>query len=157
MRAIRAIPVIVWVACGLAGANGAADAQTTSKSTASAATRATSKAPARRPLAAKSDAQIEAAIKAKLAKSPKLSVEHLQVRVQGGVATFEGKTDVVQHKGTATRMAKSAGAVAVNNHIQVSEAAKEKAAGNLQTGRRRVQIKRGDPRSETSTAKGQTR
>jgi BON domain len=104
----------------------------------------------------KSDAQIEADIKARLAKSPKLSVEHLQVRVQGGVATFEGKTEVVQHKGTATRMAKSAGAVAVNNHIQVSDAAKEKAAGNLETGRRRAQIKRGDPRSQTDTAKGQS-
>ncbi len=157
MRAIRAIPVIVWVACGLAGANGAADAQTTSKSAAPAASRPASKAPARRPQAGKSDAQIEAAIKAKLAKSPKLSTEHLQVHVQGGVATFEGKTDVVQHKGTATRMAKTAGAVAVNNHIQVSEAAKEKAAGNLETGRRRAQIKRGEPRSETSATKGQSR
>lgn len=96
-----------------------------------------------------SDAQIEAAIKAKLAKSPKLGPEKFQVRVQGGVATFEGRTDVVQHKGTATRMAKSAGAIAVNNHIQISEAAKEKAAANLEKGRRRAQIKRGDTRSDT--------
>jgi hypothetical protein len=160
MRGIRAIPVLVWAMCGLAGASGAASAQTTPKSAAPAATRAqtgASKAPARRPQPTKSDAQIEAAIKAKLAKSPKLSTEHLQVHVQGGVATFEGKTDVVQHKGTATRMAKTAGAVAVNNHIQVSEAAKEKAAGNLETGRRRAQIKRGEPRSQTDTAKGQSR
>jgi hypothetical protein len=95
-----------------------------------------------------SDAQIEAAIRAKLAKSPKLGPEKFQVHVQGGVATFEGKTDVVQHKGTATRMAKSAGALAVNNHIQISDAAKEKAAGNLETGRRRVQVKRGETRSD---------
>ena len=33
--------------------------------------------------------------------------------MQGGVATIEGKTDVVQHKGVATRLAKSGGAVAV--------------------------------------------
>jgi hypothetical protein len=95
------------------------------------------------------DAQIEAAIRAKLAKSEKLSVEKFQVRVQGGVATFEGRTDVVQHKGTATRMAKTAGAIAVINHIQVSDAAKKKSAENLEAGRRRVQIKRGDARSET--------
>jgi osmotically-inducible protein OsmY len=101
-----------------------------------------------------SDAQIEAAIRAKLAKSPKLGPEKFQVHVQGGVATFEGKTDVVQHKGTATRMAKSAGALAVNNHIQVSDAAKQKAASNLETGRRRVQVKRGDARSDGSSTTG---
>jgi len=95
-----------------------------------------------------SDAQIEAIIRTKLAKSPKLGPEKLQVHVQGGVATLEGKTNVVQHKGTATRMAKSAGALAVNNHIQVSDAAKQKAAANLETGRRRAQVKRGDARSE---------
>lgn len=104
-----------------------------------------------------SDRQIEAAIRAKLAKSPKLGPEKIQVHVQGGVATLEGKTDVVQHKGTATRMAKSAGALAVNNHIQISDAAKQKAAANLETGRRRVQIKRGDARSDTDTARSQAR
>ena len=157
MRGIRTIPVFVWVACGLIGASEAAGAQTTPKSAPSTATRpqaSASRTPTRAQ-PAKSDAQIEAAIKAKLAKSPKLSQEHLQVHVQGGVATFEGKTDVVQHKGTATRMAKTAGAVAVNNHIQVSEAAKEKAAGNLETGRRRAQVKRGETRSETAPPRSQ--
>jgi hypothetical protein len=93
------------------------------------------------------DAQLEASIRAKLAKS-KVSADKFTVHVQGGVATFEGKTNVVQHKGVATRMAKTAGAVAVNNHVQVSDAAKLKAAGNLEEGRRRAQIKRGDARSE---------
>jgi len=46
-------------------------------------------------------------------------------------------------------MAKAAGALAVNNRIQVSDAAKEKAAANLETGRRRAQIKRGDARSDS--------
>jgi len=64
--------------------------------------------------------------------------------VQGGVATFTGKTDVLQHKGTATRLAKNAGAVKVVNHIEVSDAAKEKAASNLDGGRRRAQVKRSD-------------
>jgi hypothetical protein len=43
-------------------------------------------------------------------------------------------------------MAKSAGAKKVVNKIQVGDAAKEKAAGNLEQGRRRVQVKRSEPR-----------
>jgi precorrin isomerase len=68
------------------------------------------------------------------------------------VATFEGKTNVIQHKGVATRLAHSSGAVAVANHIEINEAAREKAAENLESGRRRAQIKRGEARSETATA-----
>lgn len=94
-----------------------------------------------------SDAQLEAAIKTKFANS-KSGPDHFTVHVQGGVATIEGKTDVVQHKGSATRMARTAGAVVVNNHIEVSEAAREKASASLEKGRRRAQIKRGDGRSE---------
>lgn len=94
-----------------------------------------------------SDVQLEAAIRGKFAKSK--SANKFTVHVQGGVATIEGKTDVVQHKGVATRMAKTAGALAVNNRVEVSEAAKQKAAGNLEEGRRRVQVKRGDSRSQT--------
>ena len=94
-----------------------------------------------------SDGQLEAAIRAKFAKS-KINADKFTIRVQGGVATIEGKTDVVQHKGTATRMCKTAGAVAVNNRVQVSDAAKQKAAGNLEEGRRRVQVKRGDARTD---------
>ncbi|HUI76697.1 MAG TPA: BON domain-containing protein [Bryobacteraceae bacterium] len=97
------------------------------------------------------DADIERDIRTKFAKS-KINVEKFTVHVQGGVATIEGKTDVIQHKGVATRLARSGGAVAVSNHIQISEAAREKAAENLETGRRRVQIKRGDPRSQASDA-----
>jgi osmotically-inducible protein OsmY len=94
-----------------------------------------------------SDAQMEAMIRAKLAKSKKISQDKFQVHVQGGVATIEGKTNVIQHKGSATRMAKSAGALAVHNRIQVSDAAKQKSASNLEQGRRRAQLKRGDTRS----------
>lgn len=102
-----------------------------------------------------SDAVIEAAIRAKLAKS-KIAADKFQVHVQGGVATLEGRTEVIQHKGVATRLAKSAGAVAVNNHIQSSDAARQKAAANLASGRRRAQIKRGDARSE-ATAQNQSK
>ena len=91
-----------------------------------------------------SDAQLEGAIRAKFAKSK--SANKFTVRVQGGVAHIEGKTDVVQHKAAATRMAKTAGAVAVDNKVQVSDAAKKQAAGNLEEGRRRAQVKRGDGR-----------
>ena len=92
-----------------------------------------------------SDQQLEAIIRAKFAKSK--SANQFRVRVQGGVATIEGKTEVVQHKAAATRMAKVAGAAAVNNKVEVSDAAKKNAAGNLEEGRRRAQVKRGDARS----------
>ena len=69
----------------------------------------------------------------------------LTVRVQGGVAYWDGTTNVVQHKGAATRMAKSAGAKKVVNNIKVGDDAKQKAAGNLEQGRRRAQVKRSDP------------
>ena len=104
-----------------------------------------------------SDAQLEADIRARFARSQKISQDHFQVRVQGGVATIEGRTGVIQHKGSATRMAKSAGALAVNNHIQLSDAARQKAASNLETGRRRAQIKRGDARGDTRTDPQQPR
>jgi hypothetical protein len=91
-----------------------------------------------------SDAQLEAAIRAKFANSKSAST--FTVHVQGGIATIEGRTDVVQHKGVATRMAKTAGALAVNNRVQVSDAAKKKAANNLEQGRRRAQVKRGESR-----------
>jgi BON domain len=97
-----------------------------------------------------SDAQLESIIRTKFAKSK--SANTFKVHVQGGVATIEGQTDVVQHKGAATHMAKSAGAVAVNNRVQISDSARQKAASNLETGRRRAQIKRGDARSQ-QTAK----
>ena len=109
-------------------------------------------APAKAPVtqALRPDAQIEATIRAKFARS-KINVEKFQVHVQGGVATIEGKTNIIQHKGTATRLAKTGGAVAVNNHIQISDAAKQKAADNLDQGRRRAQVTRGDARSETDS------
>jgi hypothetical protein len=80
------------------------------------------------------DSQIEQAIKAKLAKSKMTLVghEHFTVSVKGGVATFDGKTSVIQHKGMATRMARTSGAIGVNNRIEISEAAKAKAIARLQ-------------------------
>jgi hypothetical protein len=102
--------------------------------------------PAAAPRPALSDAEIEKTIRAKFAKS-KISVNKFTVHVQGGVATIEGHADIVQHKGTATRLAKTGGAVKVVNKIQLSQAAKDKANQNLEKGRRRAQVKRGDARS----------
>jgi osmotically-inducible protein OsmY len=99
--------------------------------------------PARKPStgAAKSDAEIETEIKRRFARS-KASEDNFTVKVRSGIATLEGRTSVPQRKGSATRMAKSAGAKKVNNLIEVSEAARKKAAENLQ--KRRVQITRTD-------------
>lgn len=77
-----------------------------------------------------SDSAIEQKIRMKLAKS-KIGADKFTIKVQNGVAYWEGKTDVIQHKGAATRMAKTAGAVAVVNNIQISDAARRKAAHNL--------------------------
>lgn len=104
-----------------------------------------SKAPPPQGTTASQDVQIEAEIRARLAKSL-IGKDGFTVRVQGGVAYWEGTTDVVQHKGSATRMAKSAGASKVVNNIKVGDAAKQKASVNLEQGRRRAQIKRSDPR-----------
>ena len=98
-------------------------------------------------VAAAQDKETEAFIRAKLAKS-KIGKDGFTVRVQGGVAYWDGSTNVVQHKGAATRMAKTAGAKRVVNNIKVSDAAKETASANLEQGRRRAQVKRGEARSQ---------
>jgi osmotically-inducible protein OsmY len=109
----------------------------------------TPKKTAPRPAAgASEDRQLEAAIRARLADSG-IASDKFTVHVQGGVATLEGHTEVLQHKGTATRLAKSMGAKQVVNRIEINEAAREKAAANLAQGRRRVQVKRSQARSET--------
>jgi BON domain len=100
---------------------------------------------ATKPLPNLTDPQLETAIRAKFAKS-KINTDKFTVRVSGGTATIEGKTEIVQHKGTATRMAKTAGARQVINKVQVSDAAKAKANENLASGRRRAQVKRSDAR-----------
>jgi hypothetical protein len=77
-----------------------------------------------------SDSQIEATIRTKLAKS-KIGKDGFKFHVLRGVVTWEGTTNVIQHKGAATRMARTAGAAQVVNNIQISASAKAKAAANL--------------------------
>jgi hypothetical protein len=81
-----------------------------------------------------SDAVIEAAIRAKFAKS-KISEDQFRVSVKSGIATLEGKTEVPQRKGVATRLAKTGGAREVVNKIQISEAARKKLSDRLQKAR----------------------
>ncbi len=96
-----------------------------------------------------SDAEIQSSIQAKLAKS-KIARNNFKFTTNGGITTIEGKTNVVQHKGAATRMAKTAGARAVVNKIQISEEAKAAARAKLDSGRRRMQVKRGEVRSQSN-------
>ena len=77
------------------------------------------------------DAQIERNIRAKLARSKISATEHFTVTVHDGIAVLEGKTQVIQHKGVATRLAKTGGAIAVQNHIQISDEARARAAARL--------------------------
>jgi BON domain len=91
-----------------------------------------------------SDAEIEATIKAKLAKS-KIGQEGFQVHVKDRVATWTGTTSVMQHKGAATRMAKTAGAIQVTNNIKVSGDATGKVKGSVNGQPRHVQVKTAAP------------
>lgn len=91
--------------------------------------------------AVKADAVIEQGLRQRLAKS-KLADNNFTFKVHNGVVTWNGKTDVVQHKGVATRMAKSAGARHVVNQIVISEAARRKAVERLERGRKAGEIKR---------------
>ena len=86
------------------------------------------------------DAQLQQMILAKYNKS-KIHADGFTFKVQSGVVTIEGKTSVVQHKGAATRMARTAGAVAVVNNIQISDAAKQKLAQQLAKGKAAAVVK----------------
>jgi hypothetical protein len=90
-------------------------------------------APAPKPAPA-SDSLVEAAIRAKYAKS-KINEEHFKVTVKNGVALIEGQTSIPQRKGVATRLAKTGGAREVVNKIEVSEAARKQMADRLQKAR----------------------
>jgi hypothetical protein len=70
---------------------------------------------------ARSDGQIEAQLRTKLAKSL-IGRDGFTFRVKDGVVYWEGSTTIPQHKGSATRMAKSAGARRVVNQIRVAGA-----------------------------------
>lgn len=68
--------------------------------------------------AAAPDAAIEKSLKARLSRS-KLKQDGLTFVVKDGVVEWTGEVGVPQRKGTATRMAKAAGATRVVNRIRV--------------------------------------
>jgi hypothetical protein len=76
------------------------------------------------PHLAVSDAQLEAKIRTKLTKS-KIGKDGFRFHVQRGVVTWDGTTAIGQHKGAATRMARTSGAAQVINNIKVSNTGKE--------------------------------
>jgi osmotically-inducible protein OsmY len=98
------------------------------------------------------DTAIEANIRAKFAKS-KISEEHFKVSVKSGVALIEGKTDIPQRKGVATRLAKTGGAREVVNKIQVGEAARKKMSDRLAAARDKRAAKAAVPAGSKSTSK----
>lgn len=88
-----------------------------------------------------SDPELDRIIRTKLAKS-KVGKDGFTFKVKGGVVTWEGATGVIQHKGAATRMARTAGAVDVVNNIKISDEARARAAGNLSgSGPKRAVVK----------------
>jgi hypothetical protein len=66
-----------------------------------------------------SDSLLESTIQTKLAKS-KIGKDGFRFKVSHGIVTWEGSTHVGQHKGAATRMARTSGALQVINNIQVA-------------------------------------
>jgi hypothetical protein len=122
------------LAAGLVWGQGRASVPTAPSATASAAKRASP-----------DDAELEAAIRRRFERS-KIAVNGFRVRVHSGVAVIEGKTGIPQHKGTATRLARAAGARRVDNRIEVSEQARQKAAQQLRSAPRRVHVRRSEDR-----------
>lgn len=81
------------------------------------------------------DTELRKAVEARLARSA-IAADHFKVEVTDGAVHITGKTDVMQHKGVATRLARTAGAKEVRNDVEVSQAAREKAAAQLTRGRK---------------------
>lgn len=105
-----------------------------------AAALALGQAPAPAPEHSSEDSRLEESIRARFAKS-KIAVNGFEVRVVDGEAILRGRTDVVQHKGTATRLAKLAGATRVDNRIEVTDRAREKASRSSRSHPRRVHVR----------------
>ncbi len=149
MKICRAIPALAFLAAfaGLSQTQPAAKPASTAKK---ATTKAAASGVHSRTVeghSAQTDVQLEKGIRERFADS-KIAEDKFEVHVQGGRATLTGNTNVLQHKGVATRLARSVGASEVINNIEPSEGARQKAAANLTKGRRRAQVKRGDARSE---------
>lgn len=149
MTNFRSIPALVFLAAlaGLSQASPADKPASTSKKASASTDQARNRATTA-DHSAKSDTELEKAIRARFAES-KIGADKFEVHVQGGRATITGNTNVLQHKGVATRLARSTGATEVVNKVEPTEEARQKASDNLTKGRRRAQVKRGEARSES--------
>jgi osmotically-inducible protein OsmY len=145
----RYVPVLALLAAfaGLSQAQPAAKPVSTAKKSSTKAAASGERSRTAGSPSAQTDVQIEKAIRERFADS-KIAEDKFEVHVQGGRATLTGNSNVLQHKGVATRLARAQGATEVVNNIEPSEEARQKAAANLTKGRRRAQIKRGDARSQ---------
>jgi len=81
------------------------------------------------------DVELKKTIEDRFARSA-IAVDKFKVEVNDGVARITGKTDVMQHKGVATRLAKSMGARAVQNDVEITDAARRRAAERLLQGKK---------------------
>ncbi len=72
----------------------------------------------------------------------KISKDAFTVEVRGRVAVLKGKTDVAQHKGVATRLAKAVGARVVDNRIRLTERARQRYKHTHRSAPRRVHVQR---------------
>jgi osmotically-inducible protein OsmY len=95
------------------------------------------KTPAARTAPQSKDAELRKAVEARFARSA-IAPEHFKVEVKDGAVHITGKTEVMQHKGVATRLARSVGAKEVHNEVEISEAARQKAAAQLAGGRKKT-------------------
>lgn len=95
------------------------------------------------------DAALKTTIEKRFADSA-IAVNHFEVEVRDGAAILRGRTDVVQHKGVATRLARLAGAENVDNRIEVTDRARAKASRSARSTPRRVHVQRsrGEPRDQ---------
>jgi osmotically-inducible protein OsmY len=91
----------------------------------------------------RNDAEMERAIRKRFAES-KIAVNKFEVLVKDGVAILRGRTDVIQHKATATRLARSVGARDVVNKIEITERARQKASSEQRRRPRHVSVKRSE-------------
>lgn len=73
----------------------------------------------------KSDEQLATEIRGRFTRS-RIAKNGFRVAVRNGIATLSGETPIVQHKGTATRLARLAGAREVINEIVVTRKAPRK-------------------------------
>lgn len=86
-----------------------------------------------------SDAALEAEIAARLARAV-IGQDGFTFSVQTGTVYWQGSTTVAQHKGAATRMARSAGAREVINRIEVVSASPAPSSDDSPQALRRAQV-----------------